>query len=292
MASEYRVDYSPEETRNHIDFMRLKMGVRNIEFQPRAGRGLHAHLLPNADQCTVRTRCDFSITPFVLVNHHWEVEQLLFARKAMERHNNVVVVDVGANIGLFSRQILGWLNNTHHLYAYEPEPENFSCLMHNLGFFKNFTAQMVGLADHEGSTTLHIDLSNCGNNSLVSDDLAGAWSKSAMEVRILDIVTESRRWLRHGLPIFYKSDTQGYDEFLASLLPDDVRAALIGGIIEIEQTEKPPFDIARFRSFLDSFEYKAILHPDATEDPISTEQTLDLLNSTAEAGSNIAFRRL
>lgn len=289
-ASEYRIDYSSEETRNYIDIMRIKMGVRNIEFQPRPSRGLYAQLSATPDRCTVRTRCDYSITPTVLVNHHWEVEQLLFTRKAMEQHLAVTVVDVGANIGLFSRQVLGWLNNIRHLYAYEPEPENFDCLLHNLGCFTHFTAEMVGLADRDGSTVLHMDMRNCGNNSLVSDELAGAWQKSSIEVKIRDIATESRRWLEHGLPIFYKSDTQGYDELLASLLPDDVRASLIGGIIEIEQMQKPPFSMDRFRSFLDLFAHKFILQPDGQEIPITTAKILDLLDSQAEIGANIGFR--
>lgn len=289
--SDYRLGYQPNEIRNFIDFMRMKMGVRNIEFQPLPSRGLYAQSTQNPDNCTVRTRCDFSITPVILVNHHWEIEELVFFRKMIEHHPQIVVVDVGANMGLFSRQVLGWSSNITHLFAYEPEPENFACLQHNLACFSNVTAVMAGLADSDGTVTLHMDVRNCGNNSLVSDQLAGAWHKSKMDVVIRDIKKESRRWLENGLPIFYKSDTQGYDELLLTLLPNDVCDAIMGGIVELERIDKPDFSIERFRAFLDRFPNKIVLRPGGNDIPVTTEQALVVLDTPSEGGVNLAFWR-
>lgn len=290
-ASEYRTEYSPNEVRNFIDFMRIRMGVRNIEFQPALNRGLYARTSSDPDNCPIRTRCDFSITPTVLYNHHWEIEEFVFFRRVTEHRPAVVVVDVGANMGFFSRQVLGWSQNITRLFAYEPEPENFACLQHNLACFNNVTAEMAGLAESDGSVTLHIDMRNCGNNSLVSDQLAGAWHKAAIEVTVRDIVRESRRWLEHALPVFYKSDTQGYDELLLSLLPDDVCDAIIGGVIEVEQIDKPAFSVERFSAFLDRFPNKVILRQDGNDTPVTTEQVLNRIDTQSEAGVNLAFWR-
>ena len=283
--------FSPEEFRNHIELMRVGMGVRNIEFQPRPNRGLYAQTSATPDNCTVRTRCDYAITPSVLVNHHWEIEQIFFTREVTSGHHKTIVIDVGANMGMFSRQVLGWSQNIHHLFAYEPEPENFACLLHNLSCFGNYTAEMVGLAENDAKVTLHMDVRNCGNNSIVSGQLAGALYKTTMDVMIRSIAQESRRWLAFGLPIFYKSDTQGYDELLVTLLPDDVRDAMVGGIIEVEQIEKPPFSRERFREFLDSFNNKAILLPETENQPVTTDEVVAMLDQKSPHGVNVCFWR-
>lgn len=290
-GSEYRTHYSSEEIRNFIDFMRMATGTRNIEFQPRPTRALYAQTSANPDNCTVRTRCDFSVTPTVLVNHHWEIEELVFTRERVAGLPAVTVVDVGANIGLFSRQVLGWCPNIGRLFAYEPEPENFACLQHNLSCFHHVVAAMAALSVEDGTATLHLDLRNCGNNSLVSGQLGGGWDTSATNVVTCDIVRESRRWLEPGLPIFYKSDTQGYDEFLVTQLPADVCNALIGGISEIERIDKPDFAVERFRAFLDLFQHKAILVENGAMMPVTTDQIVNPPAQISRRTTNIGFWR-
>ncbi|MFY8093327.1 MAG: FkbM family methyltransferase [Niveispirillum sp.] len=273
--------------RSYIDFMRRELGVLNIEFQPKPGRGLYAQMSASPDTATIRTRCDSAITPVTLANHHWQIEELLFAKKVLDTVPAAVLVDVGANMGLFTRQILGWCGNVKRTFAYEPEPANFACLLHNVACFDNVVPEMVGLAETDGVFRLFLDLQNCGNNSLVSDDLAGAQTKGATEVRVINAAVEARRWLEDGLPIFYKSDTQGYDEKIITLLPDEVWDNVVGGVIEIENIDKPEFEMAKFVAFLDRYENKVIL--DRPETIVSTSEVLGYLHRGKGPGVDLGF---
>ncbi|OYQ33663.1 hypothetical protein CHU95_14965 [Niveispirillum lacus] len=273
--------------RYYIDFMRTQLGVQNIEFQPKPGRGLYAQNSASPDTATIRTRCDSAITPMSLANHHWQIEELLFTKKVLDTVPAAVLVDVGANMGLFTRQVLGWCGNVKRAFAYEPEPENFACLLHNLACFDMVVPEMVGLAETDGVFRLFLDLQNCGNNSLVSDDLAGAQNKGATEVRVINAAVEARRWQEPGLPIFYKSDTQGYDEKIITLLPDEIWDQVIGGVIEIENIDKPAFEMEKFISFLDRYENKVIL--DRPETIVSTSDVLGYLNRGKGPGVDLGF---
>lgn len=273
--------------RSHLEFMRTQLGVQNIEFQPKPGRALYAQTTASPDTTTIRTRCDSAITPVTLANHHWQVEELLFTKKILDKLPSAVVVDVGANMGLFTRQVLGWCNNVARAYAYEPEPENFACLTHNLACFTNVVSEMVGLAEKDGILKLFLDLQNCGNFSLLENQVASARSTGATEVRVVDVRTEALRWMAGDLPIFYKSDTQGYDEKIITLLPDVIWSQIVGGVIEIERVEKPEFDMARFVDFLNRYENKVIL--DKPDHILSTDDVISHLNSSKEAGVDLGF---
>lgn len=273
--------------RSYIDFMRTNLGVVSVEFQPKPGRGLYAHMSPSAATATIRTCCDSSITPVSLAYHHWQVEEMLFTKKVLDTVPAATLVDVGANMGLYTRQVLGWTANVKRAFAYEPEPVNFECLKHNLSCFDNVVAEMVALAEKDGVFPFFLDLQNCGNNSLVSDDLAGAEMKGATEVRVINVTVEARRWMEEGLPIFYKSDTQGYDEKIITLLPEEIWDSIIGGVIEIENIDKPEFDVEKFTAFLDRYENKVILtQPDTI---ISTSEAMGYLNRGKGPGVDLGF---
>lgn len=274
-----------------MGLMRSDMNVRTIDFQPNEGRGLYAARSLNPDQYTVRVRCDQAIAPHVLINHDWEINTILFARDVIARYPACNVVDVGANMGLFSRQLLGWCNGIRKLFAYEPDPENFACLTHNLACFPEKVTRMVGLAAHRSQSVLHIDALNCGNSSLMPHGKAASDRYRAISVELEDIVQESRHWMASGLPIFYKSDTQGYDEYLISLLPDDVCENIIGGFIEVEQCVKPEIDMARFRRFLDCFPNKISLSTEGMHVPMTTDDVLALMEHRGQHGNNIGFFR-
>ncbi len=274
-----------------MGLMGSDMNVRTLDFQPHRGRGLYAERSENADQCTVRLRCDQAIAPYVLVNHHWEINTILFARDVIMKYPACNVVDVGGNMGLFARQLLGWCNGIMKLFAYEPDPENFACLTHNLACFPEQITKMVGLAAQDGQSILHIDALNCGNSSLMPHDTEPNDRYKTISIELKDIVQESRQWIASGSPVFYKSDTQGYDEYLVSLLPDDVCEKIIGGFIEVEQSQKPDIDMARFRRFLDYFPNKVRLNAGGNHAPVTTDDVIALTEQSGTQGSNIGFFR-
>jgi len=87
------------------------------------------------------------------------------------------VVDVGANIGyytlLFSKLVGAWGT----VYAFEPEPTNFSILKKNLemNYASNVISVPKAVADTSGSVKLYIHETNPGGHTImdVYDDLKG-----------------------------------------------------------------------------------------------------------------------
>ncbi len=242
-----------------IMYLRVLCGLTHFEFQPRENTPLFAASVSGPNNYTVRLRWDTAITPLTLANHQWQVEELIFTNGVTERYPSVTLIDIGANMGLFSRQVLSHCRNVTHSYSYEPEPENFACLVHNTKPFAGTHLEMSAIGETAGRAKFHLDLRNCGNNSLVSNDLGGAFDTSTVEVAVVAAEAECQRWMSHGQPIFYKSDTQGYDEMIICLLPLSFWDNVIGGVFEIAHMDKPDFDREKFIAFLNKYENKVNL---------------------------------
>jgi FkbM family methyltransferase len=80
-----------------------------------------------------------------------------------------VFVDIGANVGVYSLWAARRLGPEGRVLAIEPNPAALSRLHENIGF-NDFAARItvipVGVADKDGSFTLHLDPANLGASSL------------------------------------------------------------------------------------------------------------------------------
>ncbi|MBV9970020.1 MAG: hypothetical protein JO228_08550, partial [Xanthobacteraceae bacterium] len=81
-------------------------GLTSLEFTPREGSPLqiaadHGRVAP-----TVKLVADYLMCPIVLGRHRWQIEELNFAKRVCRGAEPITVVDGGANMGLFSRQLL------------------------------------------------------------------------------------------------------------------------------------------------------------------------------------------
>lgn len=85
----------------------------------------------------------------------------------------MVVVDVGANIGMYTFEAAKRVGPTGRVIAFEPDPYNFSVLSQRLkkSKYKNVTLVNEALSDSNGSTKLYIDECNPGNHSFSQENL-------------------------------------------------------------------------------------------------------------------------
>lgn len=77
-----------------------------------------------------------------------------------------VLIDVGANCGLFSEQILREKNVTSYLF--EPVPRYARYCAYKFRDHANITVENLALADESGTLTLYVDSANLGWNTLVA----------------------------------------------------------------------------------------------------------------------------
>lgn len=104
------------------------------------------------------------VLPFNLA----EQERKIYSLSPVEIRNNDVVLDCGANVGVFSREALR--QGAATVVAIEPAPENIECLRRN--FVDDIASGRLvvypkGVWDKEDKLTLHVDSSNSAADSFV-----------------------------------------------------------------------------------------------------------------------------
>lgn len=83
----------------------------------------------------------------------------------------MTVIDIGANIGLYTIIAARLVGPTGRIFAYEPEDENFEILKKNIAInnLSNVTPIKIALADMIGETQLYLDDNNKGHHSFAQN---------------------------------------------------------------------------------------------------------------------------
>lgn len=125
--------------------------------------------------------------------------------KAMIHVNNRdTFIDIGANVGIWTRPMMGFFKQVH---AFEPAEKNLECLRKNLQGATNVDIHTCGLSDINGAGFLVDNVKNCGDCSItyqtrLKRKIFGP--EDVVEVRTLD----SQEFENVGL---IKIDTQGHE---------------------------------------------------------------------------------
>lgn len=153
---------------------------------------------------------DQIITPNVIKNGYWDIFIINFIKKFSKKEKSYCLIDIGANIGLISRQILNTSINIKAIFCFEPEINNFILLKKNLNFFKKSFFFNVALGNKKiKKTKLYLDQFNKGNYSLSVKDIKSDFCS----IKIINADTIIKKIIKVNKinNIIYKSDTQGKD---------------------------------------------------------------------------------
>ncbi len=79
-----------------------------------------------------------------------------------------VVLDVGANIGYYTLQFAKLVGPTGHVYAFEPDPDNFKLLCKNIGMngYSNVTAIQKAVSNRSSTIKLYRNTENHGDHRI------------------------------------------------------------------------------------------------------------------------------
>ena len=122
-----------------------------------------------------------------------------------------VVIDVGANNGMVSMRLAQQVGVGGRVLSFEPHPENFRRLEHNLSLndLPHVSAFPVGLGEAPGQTSmLSVDKFNLGMHRIVPDRSGGAQPADTIELTTLDSVREKHLFDRVD---WVKLDVEGYE---------------------------------------------------------------------------------
>lgn len=204
---------------------------------------------------TIELPLDDIIAPFVLKHGQWQMEELEFF-KAHLPLGHCVLIDVGANIGLITRQLVQRLPSIAAAVCFEPQPLNFQMLARNLAHLPQCHLVQAAIGASAGELRFYEESDNAGNYSLNLDAMRGKRYRTsvvqclqASEQQILAPLSEAMR----DYPLLWKSDTQGFDELIVTALPDSFWRRVHGGVMEIWRIERPAFDRERLGQILAGF---------------------------------------
>ena len=216
--------------------------------------------------------------PAVVAHNGWGLETLQFLDQHLDPARHYALIDIGANVGLFSRQVALRHACVERILCVEADPGNFRALQYNLAGFGSERCALwnVALSDADGEMRFFRDRENFGNYSL-NDDAMRDRPFDAIVVR----AAETGDWMRRNIvalehQLIWKSDTQGYDELIISRTPMEIWAQLDAAIVELWRIRKPAFDRAAFIERLDHFANLAI----ELAAPCTTADVLAYLDST------------
>lgn len=175
----------------------------------------------------------------LLAGAPYENAQLAFVRGEIERRGLGQVVDIGANIGLYT-VLLGREATVTAVHAFEPVRRNYNQLLGNV--FANrldmkVTAHRFGLGDETHEVVIHVDPTSTGVSRLdlttTARNLSVFTEQETIQVRRLDDVLSL-----DGETIFVKIDVEGMAEAVLrgmSRLLDRTTGLLQVEISEAEQ---------------------------------------------------------
>jgi FkbM family methyltransferase len=276
-----------ESLQINLKCLREFLRVTNIELSPQEDSPLYFKKHPHDPPASVKIACDNAMAVAVLAQHAWQPEELKFTEWVLSDGEPITLVDVGANMGLFTRQVLAKLQNIENVFVYEPHPGNFELLSFNLAPFERIEYVNAALSDIEGQLDFFLDPENCGNYSLNKAAMPTEYSSTVVKVK--SAFGESRRWLAHSNLIFYKSDTQGFDELIATQFDMLFWESVVGGIMELWRIDKPNYDAAKLEEILDSFPNKTLLHIPSVR--LSTADVLDFIGGRDRNHADLGFWR-
>jgi FkbM family methyltransferase len=78
------------------------------------------------------------------------------------------VMDVGANVGMLTRQFCREVGPTGMVYAFEPDPLTYQFLEFNTRAFKNKELTQCAISDNQEPALLHLNFTSGTGNSLVN----------------------------------------------------------------------------------------------------------------------------
>lgn len=199
---------------------------------------------------------DDTMFPTTLRNAGWQAEELGFLARHVDTARSSGLIDIGANIGLFSRQAARRLPNLERIVCVEADPANFAALNYNLAHLPRGVAALhnIALADRAGELTWYRDAANIGNYSLNADAMRGQ-AYHAVTIGAVDAhdFLAGDLGFTPGQRLIWKSDTQGFDELIISRVPEAVWARVDLAVVELWRIAKPVFDRDAFMRRIGAF---------------------------------------
>ena len=242
----------------YMDWLKNNRNGLSYEFMPNKGSPLRVNTI--GEEPSVFVRCDSTMGAYVAINQKWEPEKAAFFKELTSKRFkglDVTLVDIGANVGLFTRSCLNARPCGVKAYCYEADPTNFKYLELNLNYLDRDQISLNNMAvlDRRGSIDFYLDADNTGNHSLNPNSVRED-ERNKISIQGINAGEECHKWTSNSRPIFFKSDTQGFDEAIISAIPSSFWDNVYGGIFEIRRIKGKNYSEEKLLCMLNKFKNK------------------------------------
>ena len=167
----------------------------------------------------------------------WEFNESTFLAQGLKTAENksdskIAFLDIGANTGLVTLQVINYSNSESDFFLFEPIPKHVDAIKYNLGKMPNVQINEFALSNLNGSAFIYTDNYNKGNSSLIK-----AVVPDRKYVKTLINLVDADEWCKSNLKEYtgfvIKSDTQGMDSLILSRIPEEIWKAVECAIIEV-----------------------------------------------------------
>jgi len=200
---------------------------------------------------------DEIITPRIFKNEQWDYFIIKFIKKNIKYKNNYFF-DIGANVGLISRQLQKLDLKIKNYFCFEPEKNNFNILSKNLINKKTYLYNF-GLASKNKKTKIFDNKLNKSDKSIYFDkNVVTKNNLSKIILKDSNIVFKKIIDDKKVNHIIYKSDTQGMDEEIFLNLDYEILDKIYLLILEISNFKFILKNLDKFLNKLENFRFISI----------------------------------
>jgi FkbM family methyltransferase len=167
----------------------------------------------------------------------WEFNESEFLSNGLAKAqrnplNAVALLDIGANCGLVTLQILNLSAIGFDVFCFEPIKSHAKAIEHNLKKYQNISIHQVALGAENGHSKIYTEASNRGNSSLFKS-VVPEGQVSESEIAIASTEEFCREYLLDYNSFVIKCDTQGMDALILSRIVPKIWENVECAVIEI-----------------------------------------------------------
>lgn len=176
----------------------------------------------------------------VLTKGEWSLELSKFLCAGLEggeiSQGKAALLDIGANTGLVTLQVVNMTSRSHNYFLFEPIPRHVSAINRNLdteSLGPRLQIMPVALSDNNGTSEIFTSITNHGNSSL-SETVVGYPEEHVRTT--IETVNTAEYFVGFG-PEFnrfvIKCDTQGMDQVILARLPLELWGRVERAVVEV-----------------------------------------------------------
>ena len=231
----------------------------------------------------------------------WELEISQFLASeilSLRKPQKVLLLDIGANVGLISLQVSkilkrrGFAGSDFSLLCIEPVSTNYDFCSRNLkkivGEHFKWEVMRFALGDQDSDSVIHINNNHFGDSSLLP--VFPQVNHREEIVKVMDAKKFSQVYLSSFDSIVLKCDTQGYDAKILARIPIEIWNLVSALVVEIEsysdmQESDMEVCLERFMSF-DSCSFSS-----SDKNQVSVDEIREVWKSEKHITKNLFLSR-